>query len=448
MGAIAASPAVRYTPSATKVPTPQNYLDLTDITYLTHQLPDLDKTIHERYGSQMIDTFFERTGRKIPYASDVITWTEEDRLTQLATGVARTGDVFTLADHTFRAGEVIQAFLPDGSVSIQGRIASTTSTTFTAICGSAAGWTALGATGISVFADISEFQKGSAGMQESLNTKYQQYTTRGTITKEMANENRTNMTQISWLKMSNTATGEDIGYVWYDVNKYMAEKRFRNKRESANFNSKEWDSGSALYAAGYKGREGMLASFAQGNIFAGTISDNTSVRSLINRLEKQGQIRNNIIYATTDFCMSIDDYLSSRSSATGLNYGSFNNDKNMALDLSFEGFTMGGYEFNYSRLRYLTETTAQGALTGISKTNGFLIPSASQSVVDPMEGKPSVRPMIHVRNRQYGSLNRDYEMVVRNWSDGTSVTDTVTTEWQSEQAVCVIGRANCVLFKG
>src|SRR6478736_877862 len=448
MGAIAASPAVLYTPSATKVPTPQNYLDLTDITYLTHQLPDLDKTIHERYGSQMIDTFFERTGRKIPYASDVITWTEEDRLTQLATGVARTGDVFTLADHTFRAGEVIQAFLPDGSVSIQGRIASTTSTTFTAICGSAAGWTALGATGISVFADISEFQKGSAGMQESLNTKYQQYTTRGTITKEMANENRTNMTQISWLKMSNTATGEDIGYVWYDVNKYMAEKRFRNKRESANFNSKEWDSGSALYAAGYKGREGMLASFAQGNIFAGTISDNTSVRSLINRLEKQGQIRNNIIYATTDFCMSIDDYLSSSSSATGLNYGSFNNDKNMALDLSFEGFTMGGYEFNYSRLRYLTETTAQGALTGISKTNGFLIPSASQSVVDPMEGKPSVRPMIHVRNRQYGSLNRDYEMVVRNWSDGTSVTDTVTTEWQSEQAVCVIGRANCVLFKG
>jgi hypothetical protein len=50
------------------------------------------------------------------YASDVITWTEEDRLTQLATGVARTADVFTLADHTFRAGEILQAFLPDGSI--------------------------------------------------------------------------------------------------------------------------------------------------------------------------------------------------------------------------------------------------------------------------------------------------------------------------------------------
>jgi hypothetical protein len=42
-----------------------------------------------------------KTGHESSYASDVITWTEEDRLTQLATGVARTADVFTLADHTF-----------------------------------------------------------------------------------------------------------------------------------------------------------------------------------------------------------------------------------------------------------------------------------------------------------------------------------------------------------
>jgi hypothetical protein len=40
----------------------------------------------------MIDGWFKRTGRRM-------SWTEEDRLTQLATGVA--ADVFTLADHTF-----------------------------------------------------------------------------------------------------------------------------------------------------------------------------------------------------------------------------------------------------------------------------------------------------------------------------------------------------------
>ena len=445
MGAIAASPGVRYTPSATKVPTAQNYLDLTDITYFNHELPDLDKNLHERYGNQMIDTFFERTGRKIPYASDVITWTEEDRLTQLATGVARTGDVFTLADHTFRPGEVIQAFLPDGTVSRQGRISATTSTTFTASCGDAAGWTALGATGITVFADISEFLKGTAGMSQSLNTKYQQYTTRGTITKEMADENRTNLTQISWLKATDTATGDSLGYIWYDVNKYNAERRFRNKRESANFNSKDW--AGDLLAAGYKGRQGMLDAFAQGNIFAGTISDRASAESLVNRLEKQGQLRDNVIYGTTAFCFAQDAFLAS-TNTVGLSYGAFQNSEKMALDLTFKGYTLGGYEFNYSSLRYLNEPTAQGAITGINKVNGFMIPSASQSVGDPMQGTSSVKPMIHVRNRAYGNLNRDYEMVVRDWKSGTSLTDTVTTEWQSEQAVVIIGRNNCVLFKG
>jgi len=335
--------------------------------------------------------------------------------------------------------------LPDGTVSRQGRISATTSTTFTASCGDAAGWTALGATGITVFADISEFLKGTAGMSQSLNTKYQQYTTRGTITKEMADENRTNLTQISWLKATDTATGDSLGYIWYDVNKYNAERRFRNKRESANFNSKDW--AGDLLAAGYKGRQGMLDAFAQGNIFAGTISDRASAESLVNRLEKQGQLRDNVIYGTTAFCFAQDAFLAS-TNTVGLSYGAFQNSEKMALDLTFKGYTLGGYEFNYSSLRYLNEPTAQGAITGINKVNGFMIPSASQSVGDPMQGTSSVKPMIHVRNRAYGNLNRDYEMVVRDWKSGTSLTDTVTTEWQSEQAVVIIGRNNCVLFKG
>jgi hypothetical protein len=58
---------------------------------------------------------------------------------------------------------------------------ATTSTTFTASCGDALGWTALQRD--SCFADMAEFKR-FFGMQESLNTKYQQYTTRGTITKD------------------------------------------------------------------------------------------------------------------------------------------------------------------------------------------------------------------------------------------------------------------------
>jgi hypothetical protein len=85
----------------------------------------------------------------------------KDRLTQLATGVARTADVFTLADHTFRPGEIIQAFLPDGSVSRQGRISATS--TFLAVCSRMDGF---GQAGI-CFADMSN-SKGSAGCRNRI----------------------------------------------------------------------------------------------------------------------------------------------------------------------------------------------------------------------------------------------------------------------------------------
>jgi hypothetical protein len=441
MGAIAGSPGVRYIPSATKVPTGENYADLNDLSYLNHESPDLDRTINKRYGSQMIDGFFERTGRKIPYASKIITWTEEDRLTQLGEGIARTGDVFTLADHTFRKGEVITAFLPNGTVLRKGRIMSTTSTTFTASCGHASGWAALGTTGISVFADQSEFLERTAGMDQSLNTKYQQFETRGTITKEMVSESRTNMTQISWLKAS-----DGSGYIWYDLNKDNTEKRFRNKVESAHFNSENW--AGDLLAAGYKGRQGLLPAMAEGNIFAGNISDFASAESLIDRWEKQGATQNHVIYGTTAFCFAIDKFLASTNVTTGSAYGSFNNDKNMALDLSFKGYCLGGYDVSYSPLQYLKEPTAQGAITGVSKINGFSVPSGSQSVTDPMTGVTAVKPQIHVRHRAYGAMNRDYEIVTRDWAKGTNLVDEIVTEFQNESTTVLIGRNQTVLFRG
>jgi hypothetical protein len=98
----------------------------------------MDKNLNKRYGSQMIDGWFEKQVVKA-LTLVMLSLGQKNRLTQLATGVARTADVFTLADHTFRAGEIIQAFLPDGSVSRQGRISATTLTTFTLLLG----WTAL-----------------------------------------------------------------------------------------------------------------------------------------------------------------------------------------------------------------------------------------------------------------------------------------------------------------
>jgi hypothetical protein len=61
---------------------------------------------------------------------------------------------------------------------------------------------------------------------------------------------------------------------------------------------------------------------------------------------------------------------------------------------------------------------------------------ASQSVTDNITGKQVVRPMIHVRNRQYGSLNREYEVVVRDFGLGTSLEDKLQLNSNLKSIVC------------
>jgi len=439
--AVLSSPAVRYTPSPTKVATPQNYLDLVSMTYLRNEVPmHLGKDIKQRYGSQMLDIFMEKKGMKIAMDSDVATWLEEDRLTQLATGVTRSGNVFTSNNHTFRTGEILTVWNADGAVLVKGRISATTTNTFTASSNNTA-WAGIGTTGLVCHTGTSEFNKGTAGQQESLNTTYQQYEVKPTIVKEMVSDNRTNLTQTSWVEVTYNGVTSNL---WYDVNKNGCEARFRNAREQSHFDSEKWTGD--LLAAGYTGRDGILSIMEQGNVYSGPISTFTDVDGIVDRLNKQGQLVDNTIYGNTAFNSSIDKFLAA-SNVNGQAYGMFDNAENMELELSFTGFSYAGYNFNYQSLRILDNPLGHGARVGVTKVNGFLIPNASQSVRDRLTGISAPRPMLHVLYKAKGALNRDYEMVIRDWAQGTSTTDTVTTEFQSEQATALIGRNNTVLFK-
>ena len=110
-----ASPAVKFTPTATKTPTPTNFLWEDDFDFLNPYLPDTDKNIYQRYGSQDICGMLEKMAKEMPFESDNIKWTEEGRLTQLLTGVTRSSNVFTSVAHTLRVGETIKVTTSDGA---------------------------------------------------------------------------------------------------------------------------------------------------------------------------------------------------------------------------------------------------------------------------------------------------------------------------------------------
>lgn len=441
--ALAAIPGVKFTPSPTAVPTPTNYLGSDDFDFLNQYFPELYNQIHNRFGSQDITGMLELMGKEMPFESDMIKWSEEGRLTQLGSAVTRSGNVFTLNDHTFRPNETIDVRNADGSVNRFGLITEVTTNTFTALCGDAAGWTAVGTTGLTLWAYGSEFKKRTSGMATSLNSQVEFFDQSPVIIKEMVDESGSNLAQRTWLEVSDG--NGNTGYIWYFKNYKDTEKRFKNKIESELIKGKVW--AGDLAAAGYQGTQGLFSAAEEGNIFEGPATDLSDFDEIIERCNAQGMISQNYLYNTTAQGLAIDDFLK-QEQLTGLSWGAFNNDKDMALNLEFKGFHRGGYEFYKSRWRFLDDPIGEGSKIGASKVHAVMIPSGSKNVYDVIKGESATQPMLHVRYRASNKTNRKYKMVMTGAEVGNSRVDELIVDFLTERALVALGRNNLFIFKG
>ena len=436
------TPGVILTPSASKVPTGENYLGSDDFDFANQYLPELDKKMFKRFGSQDITGMLARLGKEKTFASDKILWKEEARLRQLATGVTRSANVFTSTAHSFRVNETIIARNADGSAVRQGMITAVTDDTFTALCGESAGWTGIGTSAITLFVDSNEFRKKTTGFEVSLDTQFASFEQSPTIIKEMVEESGSNMAQITWLEVTE---GDKTGFIWYFQNYNDTQKRFDNAIESKLIRGKRW--AGDLLAAGYEGTQGLIDIAREGNIFEGQIEDLSDVDEVIERMNVQGGISENYLYGTLGFGLSIDDFLQAEN-VTGVSWGAFNNDQTMALNLEFKGFQRGGYEFYKSRWGYLTDPTSEGSMIGASKIHAIMIPSGSKTLRDQVNGGTTTEPMLQVRTRAYGMENRKYKVSARSFEKGTTGgQDVYTTDFLTERALQACSRNNLMIFQ-
>lgn len=440
--ALQIAPGVILTPSPTKVPTPTNYISDAEYNLLTQFMPELENKIHDRFGSQMITGMLELQGKEMPFQADLIKWNEEGRLTQLAEGVTLSTNTFTSNAHTFRVGETIVVRNSDGSVQRQGQITSVTVNTFVALCGHASGWTALGTSGLTVYADSNEFAKGTEGMQTSLNSQVVQFTQSPVIVKEMIKESGSNLALQTWIEVSTEA---GTGYLWYFKNYADTEKRFKNAIENKLILGRKWEG--ALAASGVKGTQGLFSCLEEGNIFEGPATDLDDFESIIERCNAQGMISQNYLYNTTSQGTAIDRFLKAEN-VTGVSWGAFNNGEKDALNLEFKGFHYGGYDFYKSRWRFLDNPTTEGSATGETKVHAVMLPSGSKKVYDVMAGESATQPLLHVRYRASQKTNRKYQIAIRSWEAGTNTKDEHVTEFQTERALVMMGRNNGFIFKG
>ena len=478
-GQVAATPTFALQPSAEQVALQTNYI--TDFNFLNQYLPDTYEKEFERYGNRTIASFLRMVGAEMPSNSDLIKWAEQGRLhvkyidcTAPAAGAA--GSVVFTVNDTLIPGSGAIAIRVGQTVVISGTTVvgeykavvtavNTANSTFTAAFYDAAGFAnAAAANKYTVFIYGSEFAKGTAGMDGSLESDDVFFENKPIILKDKYAVSGSDMAQIGWVEV--TTENGATGYLWYLKSEHETRLRFDDHLETAMLEAVPAEVGSGALAAlssnAAAGVAGNTAAGSEGVFYV--VNDRGNVYNggnpaalaewdtIISRLDKQGAIEENVVFVNRDFGFDIDDMLAAQNSygAGGTSYGLFDNDKDMALNLGFTGFRRG-YDFYKSDWKYLNDPTMRGGLTGgagSGRINGLLVPAGSTSVYDQILGKNAKRPFLHVRYRASETEDRRYKTWITGSAGGASNSslDAMEVHFLSERAVCTLGANNFFLF--
>jgi hypothetical protein len=476
-GTLSLTPTYGLTPTAQRVPTSTNYIK--DFNFLNQYLPEQYQKEFERYGNRSVASFLRMLSAEIPFASDLIKWSEQGRLhtkynnvwtTNAAGATSATNITFNCQSGTvcaFRVGQTVFISQNAGTATNKAVITQVSGATFQVAYYEASQAIVAGTSTTNLctaFVYGSEFQKGKAGMEGSLEAQSSFFENKPIIIKDNYEVSGSDMAQIGWVEVSDETGGS--GYLWYLKSSHETRTRFEDYLEMSMVEGKlaETSSGALAHlspsastitggATGttQAGTKGLFSEVEnRGNVWSGgnpnTLNDFDAV---IQRLDKQGAIQENAIFLNRQFSFDIDDMLAAQSASAmgGSSFGLFDNDKDMALNLGFSGFRRG-YDFYKTDWKYLNDAQTRGDLVA-GAVNGVLVPAGSTNVYDQVLGKNAKRPFLHVRYRKSEVEDRKYKSWVTGGAGGASNSDvdSMKVSFLSERALCVLGANNFFIFK-
>ena len=304
-----------------------------------------------------------------------------------------------------------------------------------------------------IFVYGSEYQKGTIGRAEGLESGFISYATKPVIIKDLYEVSGSDASSIGWVEVS----GEEgqNGYLWYLKANGETMSRFTDYCEMACVEGEVATGTDVLAALGAEsGTEGLFAAVrARGHITTDIVGTNhatdlTSFDNILKKFDAQGAIEENMMFVNRDVSLAVDDMLAAQNSygAGGTSYGIFDNDENMALNLGFSGFRRGSYDFYKTDWKYLNDGQTRGALNG-EDVRGVFIPAGVSSVYDQALGKNMKRPFLHVRYRASATESRK----LKTWITGSvgavsSDLDAMEVNYLSERCLATQGANNFMLL--
>ena len=473
-GSVQANPPFNLQPSAQQVPLATNYI--TNFDFLNQYLPDTYEKEFERYGNRTVSSFLRMVGAEMPSNSDLIKWAEQGRLhvkyEDCSSSGAPTDSVATITVSdtgvpaftanngiAVRVGQTVMITDNAGAAGFNKAVVTAvdlSANTFDVAYYEATGQSFAATDTLTVFIYGSEFRKGTAGMEGSLEADDEIFENNPIIIKDKYSVSGSDMAQIGWVEV--TTENGATGYLWYLKSEHETRLRFDDYLETSMIEAvpAEAGSGAAAAAVGLVGSEGVFYVVEnRGNVWSGgnptTLAEFDSV---IQRLDRQGAIEENVLFVNREFSFDIDDMLAAQNSygsPGGTSYGLFDNDENMALNLGFSGFRRG-YDFYKTDWKYLNDPTMRGDLptgSGSGRVNGLLVPAGSTTVYDQILGKNAKRPFLHVRYRASETEDRRYKTWITGSAGGAmnSDLDAMEVHFLSERAVCTMGANNFFIFE-
>ena len=467
------------TPMPSKMALTENYLSFTDGNndFAQQYLPELYEAEVERYGNRTLSGFLRMVGAEMPMTSDQVIWSEQERLhigyeskaggtvtvtndTNVAgSTITFAGTALNGGTHAIRLFNTIVVTNPATNVTLKCYVTAITATTITVKSYTTATLATIGDVVVNLFVYGSEFGKGTVGMAGSLDAQFKQFNNKPIIIKDNYEINGSDTAQIGWVEVA--AEDGTNGYLWYLKSEGETRLRFQDYLEMAVIEGekKSLGAGAAASTVPVDGTQGLFSAIEErGNVYqnyaSGTVTPGVGNRSalqdfdfILQNLDKQGAIEENMLFLDRSTSLDFDDMLAAQNSygAGGTSYGVFENSEEMALNLGFDGFRRGSYDFYKTDWKYLNDATTRGLVNNVS---GVLVPAGTSTVYDQMLGTNIRRPFLHVRYRASEADDRR----MKSWITGsvggaaTSSLDAMTVNFLSERCLVTQAANNFVLF--
>ena len=423
---------------------PQAYVSLGDL--LDPTKPDNRDLLIQTYGDQGITGFLELTGAvKSAGTADEVQYWEEGRLHRTFTtdgaglAAAIAGAVADLEyDNALTAApaRLNDVLLTEGGqrLVVVGIDEGDTELEVRALDNGAI--TGEATTGVPVIIIGNIYAQGTAQPDSFYDTDVVRRTNPFFITKETFSVNGSQATNIGWIDVGN---GD---YRWYVKGEMDTRKRFMNQREMMMLLSETADTlgtATTLASGVTTGSEGYFSAVEDRGInVSGSFSSFADIDLIILELDRQGAPMEYAMYVDRQTSLDLDDMIAAgiaTSVTAGLpgQFGAFQNNADMAVQLGFKSFTRGGYTFHKHDWKLLNDPTLLGAW---NSTGGGVYKGAMVPLTQVADAKTGVKaPALEMNYKAANGYSRELE----HWVTGGGVlgyktddTDTARFHYRSE----------------